>query len=340
MSEKKTVHVLIRDFFGVVALDFTVFCFMALNSFSPTDPSFNKSVVGMNVTNSGGMVGAYLADALANIFGSGSFFLPVITAVLGWALIRGRQVENWSLIIGSGVLFLIGLCSLLAIQFTVDPFFGKAVQVGGLIGDGLGGFLITWLNPSGAVLILITLLFISFMIMTRLEVNVLVETLGKIFSMIGGGLWLGINKTKDLAIKILQGMGKVFQGIKVMFEKNQVERTESTQTKKVARDPVIVTRTRPEPVVIERQDKSNKKKKEEKPEFVVQDHFPFMGASDKYEIPPLSLLNDVPSGIGTDAERSRNEILASSAILEKKLSDFCIDGRVVQVLPGPVITLF
>ena len=340
MSEKKTVHVLIRDFFGVVALAFTVFGFMALNSFSPADPSFNKSVTGMNVTNSGGMVGAYLADALAHIFGSGSFFLPVITAVLGWALIRGRQVENWSLIIGSGVLFLIGLCSLLAIQFTVDPFFGKAVQVGGLIGDGLGGFLITWLNPSGAILILITLLFISFMIMTRLEVNVLVETLGKIFSMIGGGLWLGINKTKDLAIKILQGMGKAFQGIKVMFEKNQVERTESTQTKKVARDPVIVTRTRPEPVVIERQDKSNKKKKEEKPEFVVQDHFPFMGASDKYEIPPLSLLNDVPPGIGTDAERSRNEILASSAILEKKLSDFGIDGRVVQVLPGPVITLF
>ena len=73
---------------------------------------------------------------------------------------------------------------------------------------------------------------------------------------------------------------------------------------------------------------------------MVQDHFPFMGASDKYEIPPLSLLNDVPPGIGTDAEKSRNEILASSAILEKKLSDFGIDGRVVQVLPGPVITLF
>ena len=87
MSEEKTVHVLIRDFFGVVALAFTVFGFMALNSFSPTDPSFNKSVTGMNVINSGGMVGAYLADGLANIFGSGSFFLPVITAALGWVLI-------------------------------------------------------------------------------------------------------------------------------------------------------------------------------------------------------------------------------------------------------------
>ena len=199
-------------------------------------------------------MGAYLADGLANIFGSGSFFLPVITAVLGWTLIRGRQVQNWSLIIGSGVLFLIGLCSLLAIQFTVDPFFGKAVQVGGLIGYGLSRFLITWLNSSGAVLILITLLFISFMVMTRLEVNVLVETLGKFFSMIGGGLWLGLNKIKDLAKKMLWGMVKAFQGVKVIFKKNQVAGTESMQTKKVARDPLIVTRTRPEPVVIERQD--------------------------------------------------------------------------------------
>ena len=153
MSEKKTVHGLIRDFFGVVALAFTVFGFMALNSFSPTDPSFNKSVTGMNVTNSGGMVGAYLADALAHIFGSGSFFLPVITAALGWVLIRGKQVQNWLLIIGSGVLFLAGLCSMLAIYFKIDPFFGKAVPVGGLLGDELSGFLITWLNNSGAVLL-------------------------------------------------------------------------------------------------------------------------------------------------------------------------------------------
>ena len=340
MSEEKTVHVLIRDFFGVVALAFTVFGFMALNSFSPTDPSFNKSVTGMNVINSGGMVGAYLADGLASIFGSGSFFLPVITAVLGWVLIRGKQVQNWLLIIGSGVLFLVGLCSLLAIYFKIDPFFGKAVPVGGLLGDELSGFLITWLNTSGAVLLLTTLLFISFMIMTRLEVNVLIKTLGQFFSMIGGGLWLGLNRIKDLVIKMLREMAKVFQGIKAVFQKNQLTYSTSVQAKKVTRDPVIVTRTRSEPVVTEHQDKANKKKQEEKPEFIVQDHFAFMGSSDKYEIPPLSLLNDIPPDVGPDAEKTRNEILASSAILEKKLLDFGIDGRVVQVLPGPVITLF
>ena len=341
MSEEKTVHILIRDFFGVVAFAFTVFGFMALITFSSGDPSFNKSVTGMNVVNSGGMVGAYLADGLARVFGSGSFFFPVITAILGWALIRSKQVQNWTLILGSGTLFLIGLCSLLAIKFTADPFFGKAVPVGGLVGDGLGGFLVTWLNPSGAVLTLITLLFISFMVMTRLEVNVLVETVGKIVSMIGAGLWLGANGLKILTIKTLEGMGKTFQGMKSTFEKIQKARAESAEAKINDSDPVIVTRSRPEPVVIQTKEKPEKKKKEEKQDFVVQDHFPFMGSSSNYEVPPLSLLNDIPpADIGKDTNKAHKDILASSAILEKKLADFGVQGRVVQVLPGPVITIF
>ena len=340
MSEEKTVHILIRDFFGVVAFAFTVFGFMALITFSSGDPSFNKSVTGMNVVNSGGMVGAYLADGLARVFGSGSFFFPVITAILGWALIRDKQVQNWTLILGSGTLFLIGLCSLLAIKFTADPFFGKAVPVGGLVGDGLGGFLVTWLNPSGAVLTLITLLFISFMVMTRLEVNVLVETVGKIVSMMGAGLWLGANGLKTLTIKTLEGMGKAFQGMKSTFEKIQKARAESAEAKINDSDPVIITRSRPEPVVIQTKEKPEKKKKEEKQDFVVQDHFPFMGSSSNYQVPPLSLLNDIPPDIGTGTDKAHKDILASSAILEKKLADFGVQGRVVQVLPGPVITIF
>ena len=340
MSEEKTAHVLIRDFFGVVALAFTVFGLMALMTFSSTDPTFNKSVSEGNVINSGGLVGAYLADGLVLIFGSGSFFVPVITAVIGWILIRGKDTQNWSLVLSSGVLFLVGLCSLLAIQFEADPFFEKVVPVGGLIGDVLGGFLVTWLNPSGAVLTLLTLIFISFMVMTRLEVNTLVKTLGRIFSVVGSGLWLAINGAKAIVLKTFQAMTRIFKGVETAFEKLQIVRAGLVKTKKVESDPVIVTRTRPEPLVIERKDKPDQKKKEEKPEFVVQDHFSFMGTSSHYEVPSLTLLNDVPPDIGTDVEKARNEILASSAILEKKLSDFGIEGRVVQVLPGPVITLF
>ena len=327
MSEEKTVPILIRDFFGVVALAFTVFGFMALMTFSPDDPSFNKSVTGMAVTNSVGMIGAYFADGLARVFGSGAFFFPVITAFLGWALIRGKDFRNWLLILGSGILFLIGLCSLLTIQFKVDPFFGEAVPVGGLVGHGLGGFLVAWLNPSGAVLTLITLLFVAFLVMTRIPVNVLVERTVTIFKVLAAGLVLGGVGTKNMVLKSLSV-------VRALIKTAQTARAATQKAPVVA--PVIVTRSRPEPIPVE---KTGNKKKEEKTEFVVQDHFAFMSTPGKYQVPPLSLL-DPPPDEGIQTDKARDEIIASSAILEKKLLDFGIEGRVVQVLPGPVITLF
>ena len=65
-----------------------------------------------------------------------------------------------------------------------------------------------------------------------------------------------------------------------------------------------------------------------------------MGSSSNYQVPPLSLLKDVPFETGIDTDKAHKDILASSAILEKKLADFGVQGRVVQVLPGPVITIF
>ena len=334
MSEEKTVHILIRDFFGVVALAFTVFSLMALITFSPDDPSFNKSVTGTDVTNSAGMVGAYFSDGLARIFGSGSFFFPVITLFLSWVLVRGKDFHNLPLILSSGLLFLIGLCSLLAIQLKVDPFFGTAVPVGGLVGHGLGGFLVTWLNASGAVLTLLTLLFVAFLVMTRIPVNVLVEAIGKLSRVLGSATMLTLVAIKNMVLK------SVFL-IRYWIVKLQTARQEMREANKAPVEPVIVTRSQLEPEVkiIEKKEKK-KKAQEEKAEFVVQENFAFMGTSGKYQVPPLALLENPPPGRDTQDEKAREEILASSAILEKKLKDFGIEGRVVQVLPGPVITLF
>ena len=331
MSEEKTVNTLIRDFFGVVALAFTVFSVMALITFSPDDTSFNKSVTGNNVENSVGMIGAYFSGGLASMFGSGSFFFPVITVFLSWALVRGKGFYNLPLILSSGLLFLVGLCSLLAIQFEVDPFFGSSVPVGGLIGHSLGGFLIDWLNPSGAVLTLITLLFVAFLVMTRIPVKVLMKGLGNLFKIIAAASMMAIVKITNIALKGLSA-------IKTFIGKIQTVRQEIRKSQKSVAQPLIITRNRTTEPSVKKPGK--KETKEETAEFVVQDHFSFMSTPGKYQVPPLSLLEEPPPGRDTQDDKARDEILASSAILEKKLLDFGIDGRVVQVLPGPVITLF
>ena len=333
MSEEKKVRILIRDFFGVVALAFTVFSVMALVTFSPDDPSFNKSITGANVVNAAGMVGAYFSDGLARIFGSGSFFFPVITVFLSWALVRGKDLHNLPLILISGLLFLVSLCSLLAIQFGLDPFFGSAVPVGGLIGHSLGSFLLTWLNASGAVLSLVTLLFVAFLVMTRIPLNVLVEGIGTLFKALAIASKITAVATKKMILKSMTAT-------RSLIEKFQIVRKEMQEINKAAVQPVIITRSRTEPFLKAEEKSGKKKSREEKAEFIVQDNFAFMNSTGNYQIPPLSLLEDPPPGRDSKDDKARNEILASSAILEKKLLDFGIEGRVLQVLPGPVITLF
>ena len=84
--------------------------------------------------------------------------------------------------------------------------------------------------------------------------------------------------------------------------------------------------------------KKNRRAPEKKQDFAVQADFPFAKDTGEYQLPPVSLLND-PMEM-RDVGKMREELMRNSTILEKKLSDFGVEGRVVQVLPGPVITLY
>jgi len=152
-----------------------------------------------------------------------------------------------------------------------------------LIGHGLGGFLVTWLNASGAVLTLITLLFVAFLVMTRIPVNVLVEGIGKTFKALAKAFKLAAVATKNMVLKGLSSARSI-------IKKLQIVRQEMQEINKANVEPVIVTRSRNESFA-KAAEKPNKVR-EEKAEFVVQDNFSFMSSSDKYQVPPLSLLED------------------------------------------------
>jgi S-DNA-T family DNA segregation ATPase FtsK/SpoIIIE len=57
----------------------------------------------------------------------------------------------------------------------------------------------------------------------------------------------------------------------------------------------------------------------------------------EYELPPLSLLDEPEQREGGESEE---ELVLKSRLLEQKLADFSIEGRVTAVSPGPVVTCF
>jgi len=82
-------------------------------------------------------------------------------------------------------------------------------------------------------------------------------------------------------------------------------------------------------------------KKEEPPKPIekkpVQESFEFLKELGPYRLPPISLLDSVEK---KEFKIDKDSIQANASILEKKLKDYGIDGRVSEVSPGPVITMY
>ena len=324
---ERTESHLFRDFLGILTLGFTAFSLTALFSYQSADPSFNNYVAGgkQTILNHGGIVGAYLSDALAQTFGSGAFFFPVVTFLMGWILILGNEFRRWPIVLSSGFLMLVNLCALLSISWSVDPFFEKRVKAGGVAGTFLGDTLRFWFNDTGALLMVGTLLTVSVVAMTGVTVNSLIKVAVEILKNLARRIWSFLQafvaKVKDVTEKA----------------KIQVEETKEIFTPK---EPVIVSMEREAPVTNTEPEIVLRKKKKirEKEPFAVQKVLPFAEVSGNYSVPSLSLLDDLPPKV--DTAQAREEILARSKTLEKKLADFGVNGRVAQVLPGPVITLY
>ena len=69
----------------------------------------------------------------------------------------------------------------------------------------------------------------------------------------------------------------------------------------------------------------------------VQDTFEFFKEIGPYKLPDTSLLDTIEK---KETKVDKDSIQANASILEKKLKDYGIDGRVTEVRPGPVITMY
>ncbi|MBI4040828.1 MAG: DNA translocase FtsK [Deltaproteobacteria bacterium] len=113
------------------------------------------------------------------------------------------------------------------------------------------------------------------------------------------------------------------QAIEYMEDDPASELEESIEAQSIHEDPVIV-----EPSAQARV----KKKKNSRL------NFDYVRPRGNFKLPTLNLLAD--SEIHEEIEIDRETLLQNSKILEQKLKDFNVEGRVVEVRPGPVITVY
>lgn len=300
---------LVREIQGMALGAAGLFVLIALLSYNSGDPSFNTYSNGPSVRNLGGEVGAYLADLLLQLFGLASCSIPVAFLFVSYRLLRFKDLK-WRTYKGVAFLvLLVTLSSLFAFNIETTSFLGREVQTGGLVGSWTATLLKTLLGIPGALLFLLPVLAMSVMILSR-------------FSFVLFAGW-GIASLRSRWANYRE---------KQALNRQLRDRNEPGVEKPAPQiRPAAVTIPPPAPVL------KKEKKRDEAKAAPVQESFEFARAEGPYRTPPLSLL-DTPPETRRHVDR---EVLAMNArLLEKKLRDFSVEGEVVEICPGPVITMY
>ncbi|HAP66272.1 MAG TPA: DNA translocase FtsK [Nitrospinae bacterium] len=302
---------IIREIIGVLFIAFALFSFISLISYHSDDPSFSKYIsTKIPVKNYGGIVGAYLSDVLVQFMGGGSYFIIIASLLFGWTIFQNEMISLSIFSLIGGILSTTFLCSLIYLLFRTDPFFGKLAPSGGTLGYFITEELIWLFNRGGAYIVVFTLLIFSILLTTRISIG---DTLARLNG-ITGFLLKGLSAIKPKGVK-----------------KKEKRVKQPAQKIELVQQPQDINTEPPKIVSTVRNDE------EEKEDFEIEGKFASYDTTGEYTLPSLSLL-DSPSP--TVKKRDEDELINNSSILEKKLIDFGIEGKVVQVLPGPVITMY
>ena len=79
------------------------------------------------------------------------------------------------------------------------------------------------------------------------------------------------------------------------------------------------------------------KKRESEKTAPLQEAFDFVRDDGNYRTPPLSLLDAPPAA---EKRLDKEALTMNARLLEKKLKDFGVEGEVVEICPGPVVTMY
>ncbi len=304
MAKKEKENRKGKEIAGLVLLALAVFLLICLLSYHPSDPSLTHFVAGKaKVKNLGGIVGSYTADGLLGALGFSAFWFPFFIALLSVRLLFNRPA-SFRLLPWLGFFgLLVSTAALLALRYPTLPFLDNPIASGGIAGKTAIRSLVPYLNHIGTGLVLVVLFLSS--LMAALNVSLVALC----------GAFIG-------------AAGKVAGGVRT-FTAIRIERMRRKQ-----KPPAIKREAAPRetPVIIKEgpAKEAAKKRREEQLRF----DFVHEGA---YQLPGLALLD---KAVKKDTRIQKESLIMNSRLLEKKLSDFGVEARVVEVKPGPVITMY
>ncbi|MEJ5208255.1 DNA translocase FtsK 4TM domain-containing protein [Denitratimonas sp. CY0512] len=311
-----------RESLVLLVVPVLLYLLACLVSYSPEDPGWSRSgsVTGP-IGNFGGVAGAYFADIMLSFFGIGAYLLPFLLGYVIWLALRGRGNGGETALTPAlrliGVFGFLVAVSGLAHLNPPDHFATQLpVGAGGLLGQLVSDSLQHVFGYLGAALFAVTVLLVGITLATGLSWFALMDRIGR--AVLAAFAWLG-----GMLGRTAQEVEQRRAARVIKAEREETRREE--KIKRAKREPV---RIEPPPPPVQKSDRAER-----------ETQIPlFAGAPSRDGgLPPLSLLDDPkpqPRGYSDEA------LETLSRQIEFKLKDFRIEGQVVGVYPGPVVTRF
>ncbi len=295
-----------KEIIGILLFFLVIFTLISLLSYHHADPSIHSVAAGGAVHNLFGALGAQVAGVLVGLFGLGAFWIPVLLLLASLHVFSAQSSQTLANIAAGGLLLLLTSGCLLAFKQNSYDLLGSRFSAGGLIGLPLKDFLVEYANFAGGLIIIGICWLIGFILATGFSLVAFYQRCRLVWARIA-------DRFMTVFVKWRERRTKSQKRVRTIKAKAQAPSQEIE---------IIAPSIRP-PV--------------KKPAPPQQKLFDFMRDEGGFQLPSSTFLDDPeerPVSINED------NLLALSKQLEKKLEDFGVNGQVVAVTPGPVITTF
>ncbi|PIR20971.1 MAG: cell division protein FtsK [Deltaproteobacteria bacterium CG11_big_fil_rev_8_21_14_0_20_47_16] len=366
----------LKELYGVLFSALGVFFALCLISYDPADPALSAVSNVQNVSNLAGRVGAYTADILFLTFGVGSYFLCGVFFLVAVMQFMGRSISmQWKeLLACAGIV--ISAAMLMHLRFDTIHIAGTAIESGGFLGSFFSEVLRHYLNTAGAYIVSATLLMGCLLFATKLSLVTVFKAIWAAMLWTWEGLSQNAVIYLERSKKWLPKLGRLIMSLFGKLETLAQYRPAQSSNSKVVSIKSKVKVNRPKPMVEEAPAPARKIIKAAEAEKLLagasasaapaapisktdtataggpkifervdikekrsanEEQLELNRMHSNYEFPSLAYL-DSPEQKTTEVDEE--QLRQQAEILERKLQDYNVDGRVTEIHPGPVVTMY
>jgi S-DNA-T family DNA segregation ATPase FtsK/SpoIIIE len=324
---------------------------LTLFSYNPADPSLNAAAAGP-IQNWLGTSGAWAADVMMQTMGLAAFIVPPVLIVWGLRTGTHRGIGYlWLRITILPIAVLLGAVALAG--FDTAPAWPLKAGYGGLGGDTLLAATAAWsaqLTSMGTDLVAL----IAGILAISATVGALGLTENEWRRLARGMVWLGrrsiitgqacrrgaIQTSEWIAGCVKRGHAAAKERLEPRLGPASEDDETPSGRKVPARrqqksERAASNRATKSGIVVPRSDDAKPGKRAEAARQTAMD----LGPADEYVMPGLDLLQTIITD-GTQRHLEEGALAENARLLESVLDDFGVDGEVVKVRPGPVVTLY